>query len=585
MKTLPFELLTFIFSHLAKSDILQCQLTCKSWHEASTKHLYSKVVINTDDKSFLFVRTLLNSFHLGNYVQDIFTEKLFRTKTDGTFWDQRRLLNTLIKQCPNLSVINADDPDLSFYARILYAASQGQLSRLCVLPFPYSSSLESYIYTALLFKSSLTTIVLQDNERYFGPDLNQLEAYQTLKDQIHEFEHLEDLGFYYLSNKRLSQFDEIIEDCPNLKRITIELDSEDERGQIVNFEGVINPRPDINELECNWEQIDDGIQLRYVVRKFPNLKSLTVRNENADRFTAIHIACDDLIMFLCYAVVIPSFSMIININKQQLSKVWFELMKVDDKFRDITFEYVSIYDEIGEIDLKFDSKTTEISFPFDEDEVELAHINFFSKVGSMVRTLNIQGSMGSSRWDIFYDIDWIFQTLQLCPSLHALTISGCPYKIQPNYRLSQHPQVRNLFIDRINREDSTEFFKQLSLSFPNLACLRLSYFGNRINKRDLDVIFMPNSRLDMLVLDNLPFSRHYECTTIEFYIKLDLDTGLKFFKCNSQTGVLAVDELHYNLSKTNDRIEINCLSLARLVINNSDHNTNEKLLDLCSLLI
>lgn len=588
MKTLPFELLTLTFSNLSERDILQCQLTCKNWHEASVNQLYSKIHVNTEDKSRLLVRTLSNTSRLGNCVQNIYTDMLFKTKTDETFWDQPKLLNTLIKHCPNLLEIEASEPDLSFYTRVSYAATQGQLSRLSDLPMPNSASLESFIYTALLFKSSLTTMTLQDSDSYFGPDLDESEAYQTLKDQISEFENLQALEFFsYKSNKRLSDYDAMIEDCPHLKSIAIDLYPVNEQEEIKKFEGVINPRPYVHKLECNWSLIDDGSQLSYMIQKFPNLKTLLVTNESIPGLPTNRLICDDLIKFFYYTLAIPNFCMGSNINKQLLAKVWTDLMKIDDKFKKVTFDLDYFSDERETVNLIIDSETVFIYFTLFEDDVELPFINFLSEAGNMISSINIQGThpdaLGIERWVLHHKtlthMDWVFQALRLCPLLQELTIPGYMCKIQRRDQISQHPQVRNLSIKRISNEViSLHFFEQLSFSLPNLKYFRLSYSNNKNNNYDPGVVCMPNARLDMFVCDLLPFY-YGDQENNDFYLKLKTETGVKFYERNSQTGILAIDEQQYNRSSTKFRFEITCLSLAKLVIH-CHQRADEKLLEL-----
>ncbi|KAI9338134.1 hypothetical protein BD770DRAFT_476965 [Pilaira anomala] len=343
---------------------------------------------------------------------------LFNTKTNETFWDQPKLLNTLIKHYPNTLEIEAFEPDLSFYTRVSYAATQGQLSHLSVLPMPDSASLESFIYTALRFKSSLTTTILQDSQSYFGPDLNNSEA---------EFENLQALALFgYKSKKRLSDYDAIIEDCPHLRSIVIRLYPVDEQEEIIKFEGVINPRPNVHKLEYY----------------------------------------------------LPDEKEIVN--------------------------------------LEIDSETVLIHFTlFEDNVVELPYINFLSEAGNMISSIDIQ---------------------------------------------SIHPD--NLGIERWKSH-------RLGLSSPQII-----YNINNNNNYDPGVVCMPNARLDMFVCDCLPL--YYGAQeNIDFYAKLKMETGVKFYERNSQTGVLAIDEQQYNQSSAKFRLEITCLSLTKLVI-----YPNDKLLEL-----
>ncbi|KAI9362637.1 hypothetical protein BD770DRAFT_440590 [Pilaira anomala] len=180
MLRLPFEILIIISSHLSANDLLE--------------------LVNEADKSFTLVRTLSNSNRLGNYAQNI-NCSVWYPRQDEKCWDQFRLVNTLIKRCPNLLVLSTGEVDVSLWIRLSQAAKRGQLSRL-LRELPYAD---------------------MDLRNYFGTDFRQLKEYQTLKYQLSEFRNFQILDeLEYYSNKQLSQFDAIIEGCPHLKILAIE---------------------------------------------------------------------------------------------------------------------------------------------------------------------------------------------------------------------------------------------------------------------------------------------------------------------------------------------------------------------------
>ncbi|KAI9328651.1 hypothetical protein BD770DRAFT_416764 [Pilaira anomala] len=104
----------------------------------------------------------------------------------------------------------------------------------------------------------------------------------------------------------------------------------------------------------------------------------------------------------------------------------------------------------------------------------------------------------------------------------------------------------------------------LSVSFPNLKYLRYLRDNNKIF--DVGVFFrITNARLDMIVCKDLPF--YYGAQeSFDFYVRLEMETGSKFYEHNSQTSVIAIDEQQHNQSETKFRLEITCLVLAKLCI-------------------
>ena len=139
MSALPFEVLTLIFDYLKTSeipqrlftrnnylktaDLLQCQLTCKEWYQASADLLYSDIEISTSERSRLYGRTISNSTSLGARLKILDTKRLFITKKENELWDEHGLLNKLIRHCPNLLKMYSQAQDSSFWYRLTHAAS------------------------------------------------------------------------------------------------------------------------------------------------------------------------------------------------------------------------------------------------------------------------------------------------------------------------------------------------------------------------------------------------------------------------------------------------------------------------------
>lgn len=213
MTSLLHEVLTLAFKDLDKEDLLQCQLTSKKWRKASSKFVYSNLSVDTDERLDLYTRTVSKSPLLGKYLKKIYI---------GNIFDRFGLLKTITKYCPNITEIEYYEQYMEIWTGLLNAASKGQLSRLESLPNSDSTSLEYYIYTALVLKNSLTSLWLSDDGFEFCFQFADLKAYKLLYDQVDQFEKLELLYINCKSNRYLSSLDVLIDKCHRLSYLLID---------------------------------------------------------------------------------------------------------------------------------------------------------------------------------------------------------------------------------------------------------------------------------------------------------------------------------------------------------------------------
>ncbi|GAA5804876.1 hypothetical protein HPULCUR_010385 [Helicostylum pulchrum] len=220
------------------------------------------------------------------------------------------------------------EEDFPFWTQLMYAASQGQLSHLKSLPQCSSASLESYIYTALSFKNSLATLELYDDSSCFGPQVARLGAYQTLCDQMDQFEKLETLRLNYVSDKYLSYFDGLIDKCHHLKEVNFNIIVKDiQQPPNDEPESKIHPRPDVRTFECNWGLINVKSQLEYVMYKFPNLETLRVNESETDEDDVVNCSGPTLIKFIQYIMSVSDFYIHMDIKEEDLLNIWTEFRK------------------------------------------------------------------------------------------------------------------------------------------------------------------------------------------------------------------------------------------------------------------
>lgn len=390
MSSLPQEVLILTFHNLKIKDIVQCQRTSKQWYKASLTHLYSKVFIGSNKESRLYVRTISNSPHLRKYLNTIGLGQISELNDEGFEYDLHGLLNTVIQYCPNITELDNGCNQFHFWTRIMYAATQGRLSHLQILPESFGDSLESYVYTALLFKNTLTKLSLNDTELSSGPQFSRLAPYQTLCDQIDQFKKLQHLYIGCHSDKYLSYFNTLIDKCSHLNKLYFDV-SIDKILDPNKLESNILPRPDIRKFSCNWEAINAENQLNYVMLKFPNLRNLRVDylavvNEG-DILNCSH---HTLIKFIQYSLSIPLFRIRLPISEKYLTSIWIEFMKTrKNGSKNLSIEYSDQPQSSNSLyNLTLSVKDgMNLIFPMELDDNKPRHIKFFSEKGAVIQNL------------------------------------------------------------------------------------------------------------------------------------------------------------------------------------------------------
>ncbi|KAG2233929.1 hypothetical protein BDF21DRAFT_396817 [Thamnidium elegans] len=565
MSALPHEVLTLTFGYLRIEDLLQCQLTSKQWHQASVTHLYSSQYLSSDQTAALYVRTISNSPQLGKYLNSIVFD-MFEKNSEGILFDKDGILDAIIQYCPFVTRIEYFKEDPQFWAQLMHAATQGQLSRLKSLPEPSSTSLRLYIFTALLFKNSLVSLLLRDDDYSFGPQLAHLGAYRTLCDQIDQFKNLEDLHLDFLCDKHLSYFDGLIDKCHHLKEFTLG-ENIKKIIQLPNeLEPTIRPRPDIHSFECNWKVIHAESQLKYVIRKFPNLKKLTIwygSEMNGDNI--LNYTRDTLTKFIRYAISIPYFDVRIDANNEDLLNIWAEFIKTKNGSKRLTIEYQNMLsNSCNNIELSSESGI-QLVFPLVTNDDEPPHIRFFSRVGETVQSIVISQSDSIPRinGERSATIDWLFDILQLCPLMEEITMYN-PSSLSPSRNTLKYHSVKRLNIEGFEYTNSNNFLNCVSLNLPNLNQLYFVFYFVKKGYTEPITIHVPHTSLDLLSWHE----KSYELGSFrgtEVYIKLKTDGGIKFY-VGIRNKLFEIDSDRYLFFSKHTRFDINCKHLKELRI-------------------
>lgn len=587
MSSLPLEILRLIFSSLATKDLLQCQLTNKQWYEGSVHKLYGRAVIRTSEKAVQYMRTIVSSSSLGSYLK-------FLSLTE--YAEARQSMVSIVAQhCPNLLTISGLNLGFSFWFQLQKCISGGQLSKLEDIPSSVSENLEGYICTALELKSTLKYLSIQDEECEYGIDMFRSSSFSKLLLQLNEFKNLQRIDFCFASDKGLKSLDQVIDQCPRLKDITLDLAPIFSSTRYnIKLEKIL-PRPDIPALECNWRAIDDESQIEYLIQKFTNLQTLTIGGILAVSFmehiyTAFRHPChfDAVVKFLRFSMKIPDHSLEIEINRNDLFKVWKELVQLNDiNNRDIVIRYADDERYKGLVGLNVYSKLHPlwITFSLDHTEVLLPHAQFFLKAGSQIRSLSIgditDGTQfideSSPHYSALLGLDHVIEILMECPSLQELTFDRKEYEIATTTLGFEHTQVKKLIFSQIRDEKETiPILKHLSSFLPNVKRLQLD---GCFYKPGIDwpiTVNIPNAFLDTLVSTGLPF--HFRNNNeFQVFIRLETREGVRCY-IGKTTGLSIIREARYKYYRTQPGFffEITCQNLNELIFY-SKHSKNDEL--------
>lgn len=577
MPTLPFELLQNIFRGLQTRDKLQCQLTCKSWNEASLEVLYANQDINTGNGSTLLKRTLRDSPRKAKLIKEIFFgSTLYENDISGT-WDLYDLLDHFLQHCPNIVKMEAFTVSAIFWTRLTSAAYNGLLPRLQCLPDLASGEyIEGYIYTALAFQKTLTDLFLCDQVEYNAHSTKlAFGVFWTLADRLKDFPELKKLKVLCHTNQSLPYLDYIIQACPRLVSLDVTLlplpNSEALTGQTNDI--LIQPRHDIKNLEVVWRwALDNDNALKYMMKKFPSLNCLNVipvsiaDDAIADDLDTPHISLDVIVQFFHYMIRIPYLSVECIFIEQDLIDVSLEFIKtVDCHKRLISISYGHNYYYIGpgKGTITFSNRRdyTNIVFPSSEETTIVPHMELLKKAGDRVYKIRIDDS--HIPLSLLQETCTIQQILHYCPNLRELALSDNLNNLIQRHIFHEHKSLESLTILYGHSWMRSSFLGQVSACSPKLKHLYLDCF--KVYDAFITSIDMPYTSLKLLKWrGNSHKAVDY---TWKFYLKLYTLTGEHFMIGDIYNAYPSTKECYENaVSEKKLCFDITCKHITELEI-------------------
>lgn len=617
---LPYEILRHVLSNLEKrSDLKQCQLTCRQWYQASTEQLYESVMANHEKRITAFIQAVTNSSIVGRSVKKIDVGSMFYKKEkELVTWDKQDLLTHILDYCPNLVQLQAVIPEKTMWIRLMYAAINGQLEFLEELPLPEHDQIENYVYTALAFKKTLKTLVLCDARRFENPsgrEINNFRAYQALLQQLRTFPNLRKLKILHHTNIALQGLDSVIQDCPRLQALDIAiyplLDDINNQGSSNNqlIKDILDrtqPRQNIKEVSGIWDFMDNDNPVRYFMHKFPKLERIQFRfgsRPDLRPVPAYNISAQIMSQFWKYLSTIP------------FVQVECAFRKEGSTFVDTFVDYMknSKYDGGIGIDYAFRTKpeiqkmlfqrhptiTSKLNatFHFEAGEYnnnELPHMELIKKAGFMIQNLNvshmweIQTTTGAREEDEhIYDLAhgfWLDDILENCSQLKDLAI------YQPGYislkksttGTPMYPSLEKLFISNLFARSSDTVISDLSKRLPSLKHLHLLYYEEET--KNIVTINMQYTHFDMLIWDKSSTIHGSSGNDWKFYLKLTTHEAGETYWEGSELGLKSSSREAYTKSSKMQGViyfDIRCNSIKVFWIKFDNFVSRKHVLNLC----
>lgn len=478
MLQLPFEVLELIFRQLPQKDLLQCQLTCKQWREASTGLLYYHVKMTPGFKYVEFCRTISSSPQLANRL------KYFVPEFVSAHFENY-ILKVLIESCPNILDLSYESASANFWVQLMQAANRGKLSHLASLPNPEYGTLDWHNCTSLLFSKSLTTLTLYqalEIKGYCG--CKYLPSYFALYNSIKEFSNVKYLVIGYSSDKLLSHWDAVIEELPRLKTLLFISASIRQKKVPPEFTGSVIPSDTIEDLKCHWNLIKCDDQLQYLMQKFTKLKSLEVKycafKEGDWYLRSTGLSMKVMLDYLQYASTIPKICISFDVRDEDFDEILVRCLHMLSGPRHVTIRYIDSYETFEQQSMDLTNESLRINYALQETELALPQLVWLSKVGGMIRSLSINTDFVNldlflKELEHFKTNNWMYQTIQLCPILQEFTITcppETPFSLDIPFR---HNELKSFTIKLINHEHALGCLEAISLLAPNLNSLQLEY--------------------------------------------------------------------------------------------------------------
>ncbi|OBZ88820.1 hypothetical protein A0J61_03130 [Choanephora cucurbitarum] len=580
---LPVEILEAVLKGSSKTDVLQCQLTCRSWEKSCIKIAYKQVNLFSPSRIDAFVRTIRTSTKMhGVYVTDLFLGNHFGTTMKD--WDPLNQFNMLVKFCPNVEVILLMPPCIAFYQQVMRERFDGNWKKLRAINSPNKpEELEYYNAIIMTMQEKVTFITIGDQTVY-GPDKSQPELYNKMLSNLENFNNLKQLNIVYHTNKGITQYDSIIDACSTLNEINIVLYPLTESVDL-GEDDYQEIQPNTNITKLNIKQVIHSERtIGYIMEKFTKAEILHINDkyENVPLLDLVVQAptySGDFLDRFCTYLKARKFIRADNLFAQNMDEVVHYLTThlCDFELRiPLTIHDFSDGLAFTSISLNILNQFRFISLNCVTGDTSLPFLNVLDQGGRDLRKLLItnEGVSYPDRVRLQRDFNelvtgaYLDRLFEACVNLKHLTLEKMVL-IYCREQAAINRSIRHLLL-----KDCSIYgpiFYQLSVRLPELRILTVENWkntnpdGRKKADRRLNFFFdMPYTAFDYLCLkcDDSPEKEVHPL----FYVKLSTIEGEFYFKGSSYTlDFISAAVFRTQVSSTKTlTIQIRCKCLRRL---------------------
>lgn len=272
---LPSEIREVIFGLLEVKDVLQCQLTCKSWSGPATQRIIYKNIdklMKKKDNVKYFIETICtSSTACGEFVKFLDMRMLFSKK-----YITAEMMETIGKFCPNVERISGYDTNDLFCACITHGRNLGYWKNLQQLPsVSYISNFTAEVYykSILSCAKSLQILELNLSNYFVGNEFCFIK--NTIVDNIHLFSKLKHIHLKKI-REGISGLDSIFTHC-SITVGSIFISHCNDRHLTIQHTDIfdVNPNDNVKHLELDFCNLNQN-SIQYLIQKFSGIQQLNI---------------------------------------------------------------------------------------------------------------------------------------------------------------------------------------------------------------------------------------------------------------------------------------------------------------------
>lgn len=437
--SLPQEILENIFGRVHRvKDILQCQLTCRLWYNATLANLYAQLENLSERHVEHLAAIVSNSPQKAELIKKVSFYNVSTATDSPLVAPLFDFVDVLIQNCPNIIDIRPDTLNENFWTQLMLGAHSGYLTKIQYLPiidgYMYT---ESYVLTALAFHKTLTQVYMCDqlqNKRFI------IRAFKALAENLQNFRALKELKIVSHSISFYHELDLMVRSCPKLESLNITRHPMSDPDVAIVHTSSGRPHLNVKTLKVAWRwTLDTDAALNYLMMKFPIVTELSIdifstySRENNINTSTPSVSSHAFSKFCKYISCMTLVDIQCVLRNEVLVEIAEELIEGIKSQHGILaidrFDWREYDTGPGEGILKVLSSKgyfvkVEILFPIMNGNTNLVspHLQILRTSGHTIRTLHINDStVELLPQQGFVYLEHIFS---LCPNLRELRLSG-----------------------------------------------------------------------------------------------------------------------------------------------------------------